>query len=83
LVADVVKASVPPALQRLVIPDIAVGVPTNGFTVTFVETGDEEPQPLLATTDTVAAPEKLEAQVTVAELPVPETVLPLPVTLHV
>jgi hypothetical protein len=57
----------------------AVGV---GNTSTIVAAGDDGPLQPLAVTLTVAVPEKPGAQVTVPVVPVPEIVLPVPVTVQ-
>jgi hypothetical protein len=57
-------------------------VPTVGVTFTVVDAGVDVPQPV-AVTLTVATPEKPAAQVTVPVVPVPDIVLPVPVTLQV
>jgi len=56
---------------------LAVGV---GRTVTVVEADADGPLQPLAVTLTVAVPEKLGSQVTVAVVAVPDILLPLPVT---
>jgi hypothetical protein len=70
--------------QRVEIgPNINTGVPTVGVRVTVVDAITEGPLHPIARTLTVAEPVKPAAQVTVAVVPVPEIVLPAPVTLHV
>jgi hypothetical protein len=59
---------------------VAVGV---GRTVIEVDTEDEGPLQPLASTLIIAMPEKSAAHVTVPVVPVPEIVLPVPVTVHV
>ena len=56
------------------------GVPTVGVTVTVVDAAAEGPLQPLAVTLTVAVPENPAAQVTEAVVPVPDIVLPAPVT---
>ena len=56
---------------------VAVGV---GRTVTVVDTDEEGPLHPLAVTLTVAVPENAGSQLTVAVVPVPDTVFPVPVT---
>ena len=56
---------------------VAVGV---GLTVTPVDAEADGPLQPFATTLTVAAPENPAAQVTVPVVPVPEMLLPVPVT---
>ena len=73
----------PPPWHRVVVPPGAEGVPTVGVTVTVRDADDELPHGFTASTETVAVPEYPDAHVTVADEPVPETVLPEPVTLHV
>jgi hypothetical protein len=51
-----------------------------GLTVTVVDDIEELPLQPAALTLTVAWPEKADAQVTVPVVPVPEIVLPVPVT---
>ena len=65
--------------QTVVVPlMVAVGV---GRTVTVVDAAVEVPHPE-AVTLTVAVPEKPAAHDTVPVVPVPEIVLPVPVTVH-
>jgi hypothetical protein len=59
---------------------VAVG---NGRTVTGVDAGTEGPLHPFATTLTVADPVNEGLQVTVPAVPVPDIVLPAPVTDHV
>ena len=73
----------PLPLQRSVVPDGAEGAPGSGLTVTFSVAGEETPQLLLETTETVAVPVKAADQVTVALDVVPLMVFPVPVMLHV
>ena len=61
---------------------IAVGVPTVGVTVTAVEAAADGPLHPLAVTLIVATPENAGFQVTVPVVPVPEMVLPAPVTVQ-
>ena len=65
-------------IQTAIVPLIdAVGV---GRTVTVVVAAAEGPLQPFAVTLTVAIPEKLAAQLTVPIVPVPEILLPTPVT---
>ena len=57
-------------------------MPTVGVTVMVVDAGSDGPLHQLAVTLTVAVHEKPAAQVTVAVIPVPEIVLPVPVTVQ-
>ena len=61
---------------------IAVGVPTVGVTVTVVVAAADGPLHPFAVTLMVAEPENPGAQVTVPVVPVPEMVLPAPVTVQ-
>ena len=58
------------------------GVPTVGVTITFVDVDADGPLHPLAVTLTIAVPEKPAAHVTVPVVPVPEIVLPAPVTVQ-
>ena len=60
----------------------AVGADGTGFTLTVVDAGDDEPLQPLAVTLTVEVPENPAAQLTVPVAPVPEIVLPVPVTVQ-
>ena len=53
------------------------------LTVTFTKLETEVPHELVAVTLTVAVPEKVELQVTVPVVPVPDIVFPVPETLQV
>ena len=57
-----------------------VGGPAGEMTMTSVHTGPSSPQALAAITQTCADPLNKGSQVTVAEEPAPEMVLPVPVT---
>ena len=60
----------------------APGVPTVGVTITVVDADADGPLHPLAVTLTIAVPEKPVAHVTVPVVPVPEIVLPAPVTVQ-
>jgi hypothetical protein len=63
-----------------VAPKVKTGVPTVGVNVTVVEAEDDGPLQPFAVTLTVAMPENPAAHVTVPVVPIPEIVLPAPVT---
>jgi hypothetical protein len=84
LVADVVNVVGALAWQMVLAEGVGVdGVPTVGVTVTVVDAAAEGPLHPLAFTLTVADPENPAAHVTVPVVPVPDIVLPVPVTVHV
>ncbi len=84
MVADVVYVVGALAWHIVVAEGVGVvGVPTVGVTVTVVDAAVDGPLHPLATTLTVAEPEKPALHVTVAVVPVPDIELPAPVTLHV
>jgi hypothetical protein len=81
LVADVVNVVGELAWQMVLAEGVGVdGVPTVGVTVTIVDAAAEGPLHPLAVTLTVAVPVKPAAHVTVAVVPEPDIVLPVPVT---
>lgn len=61
------------------LPAVAEG---NGLTVTFAVAAAEGPLHPFAVTEIVAVPKYPEAHVTVEVIPVPEMVLPVPLTLQ-
>jgi len=81
--AEAVYSLVPRPWHLIVGPDGAEGGTEDALTVTSVQAGEEEAQSPLATTHTCATPEKPAAQPTVPVVPVPETVLSVPLTVHV
>jgi len=70
-------------LHRDVGPDGAEGSPEGTLTVTLAQTGADVSQSPLAVTQTWAVPLKEGSQFTVPVDPVPETELPVPLTVHV